>query len=50
MEQQMASPPTGGVDRNEDTSSSDSEQSDVAEENENIAEVEARIDTLQQQV
>ena len=50
MEQQMASSPTGGVNRSEDTSSSDSDESDVAEENENLAEVEARIDTLQQQV
>lgn len=49
MERQMASSPTGGVDRNEDTSS-DSDESDIAEENENVAEVEARIDTLQQQV
>ena len=49
MEQQMASSPTGGIDRNEDTSS-DSEDSDVVDDNENLAEVEARIATLQQQV
>ena len=42
----MASP-DGGIDRAEETSS-DSEGSDIAEEN--IAEVEARIATLQTQV
>ena len=43
----MASSPTGGIDRNEDTSS---DSDDDAEENENLAEVEARIATLQIQV
>lgn len=45
---EMASLTENG-DRNEDTSS-DSEGSDIAEENENIAEVEARIATLLTQV
>ena len=45
----MASSPNGAVNDN-DVDSSDSEESDIAEENENIAEVEARIATLLTQV
>ena len=45
----MASSPNGAVNDNNVTSS-DSEESDIAEENENIAEVEARIATLLTQV
>ena len=45
----MASSPDGGIDHNEEASS-DSEESDMAEDNENIAEVEARIATLLSQV
>ena len=45
-EQQMASSSTEGINRNEDTSS----DSDDSGDNENLAEVEARITTLQIQV
>ena len=45
----MASSPNGAVNDN-DVTSSDSEESDIAEENENIAKVEARIATLLTQV